>query len=57
MDLKNIERARDDLKFRGVKGTTGTQASFVALFEGEEEKVGFFPWLSMFLKRIKPDTE
>lgn len=39
MDLKNIERARDDLKFRGVKGTTGTQASFVALFEGEEEKV------------------
>ena len=39
MDLRNIERARDDLKFRGVKGTTGTQASFVALFEGEEEKV------------------
>lgn len=43
MDLKNIERARDDLKFRGVKGTTGTQASFVALFEGAEEKVGFYP--------------
>ena len=39
MDLRNIERARDDLKFRGVKGTTGTQASFIALFEGEEEKV------------------
>ena len=39
MDLRNIERGRDDLKFRGVKGTTGTQASFVALFEGEEEKV------------------
>ena len=39
MDLRNIERARDDIKFRGVKGTTGTQASFVALFEGEEEKV------------------
>ena len=39
MDLRNIERARDDLKFRGVKGTTGTQASFLALFEGEEEKV------------------
>ena len=39
MDLRNMERGRDDLKFRGVKGTTGTQASFVALFEGEEEKV------------------
>lgn len=25
-DLKNLERARDDLRFRGVKGTTGTQA-------------------------------
>lgn len=39
MDLRNIERAKTDLKFRGVKGTTGTQASFLALFEGEEEKV------------------
>ncbi|KAJ7221770.1 L-Aspartase-like protein [Mycena rebaudengoi] len=26
-DLRNIKRARDDLGFRGVKGTTGTQAS------------------------------
>ncbi|KAI8870706.1 adenylosuccinate lyase [Ramicandelaber brevisporus] len=39
MDLRNIQRARDDLKFRGVKGTTGTQASFLALFEGEHDKV------------------
>ncbi|XP_053392633.1 adenylosuccinate lyase-like [Mercenaria mercenaria] len=39
MDIRNIERARSDLKFRGAKGTTGTQASFLALFEGEEEKV------------------
>ncbi|KAI6119102.1 L-Aspartase-like protein [Pisolithus croceorrhizus] len=30
-DLRNIKRARDDLGFRGVKGTTGTQASFFAL--------------------------
>ncbi|KAI0299024.1 adenylosuccinate lyase [Multifurca ochricompacta] len=38
-DLRNIKRARDDLGFRGVKGTTGTQASFLALFDGNHEKV------------------
>lgn len=39
MDLRNMERAREDLRFRGCKGTTGTQASFVQLFNGDEEKV------------------
>src|SRR5690606_6190205 len=38
-DLRNITRARDDLGFRGVKGTTGTQASFLAIFNGDHEKV------------------
>ncbi|XP_042899486.1 adenylosuccinate lyase [Parasteatoda tepidariorum] len=38
-DLINIQRVRDDLRFRGVKGTTGTQASFLAVFEGNHEKV------------------
>lgn len=38
-DLRNFERARNDIGFRGVKGTTGTQASFLALFEGDHEKV------------------
>ena len=38
-DLRNISRARNDLEFRGVKGTTGTQASFLALFGGDHEKV------------------
>lgn len=38
-DLRNIQRARDDLGFRGVKGTTGTQASFLQLFDGDHDKV------------------
>lgn len=39
MDMRNLQRARDDLRFRGVKGTTGTQASFLQLFQGDHEKV------------------
>jgi adenylosuccinate lyase len=39
-DLRNMERARNDLGFRGVKGTTGTQGSFLALFDGDHDKVG-----------------
>lgn len=39
LDLANLERLRRDLRFRGVKGTTGTQASFLALFDGEADKV------------------
>ena len=40
-DLRNLERARNDLGFRGVKGTTGTQGSFLALFDGDHDKVRY----------------
>ncbi len=39
IDLANLTRLRNGLKFRGVKGTTGTQASFLALFDGDHDKV------------------
>ena len=39
MDLKEIEYRLDTLPFRGLKGTTGTQASFLALFDGNHNKV------------------
>ena len=38
-DLRNLERCLSDLRFRGVKGTTGTQASFLAMFKGDHDKV------------------
>ena len=52
MDLHNIERARSELRFRGVKGTTGTQASFLALFESDHEKASFFVFLVEIFKVI-----
>eukprot|EP00752_Nemacystus_decipiens_P013961 g12397.t1 len=39
MALEEIEHRLSTLKFRGVKGTTGTQASFLALFDGDHDKV------------------
>ena len=39
LDLQELERRRDELPFRGAKGTTGTQASFLALFHGNHTKV------------------
>jgi len=39
MDIENIDFVIDSMKFRGVKGTTGTQASFMTLFNNDESKV------------------
>ncbi len=38
LDLKEIEHRLGELRFRGAKGTTGTQASFLALFHGDHDK-------------------
>jgi adenylosuccinate lyase len=38
-DLHEVERAASDVPFLGSKGATGTQASFVTLLDGDEEKV------------------
>lgn len=38
-DLTDLDHARSMIRFRGVKGTTGTQASFMGLFHGDHDKV------------------
>lgn len=38
MDLENVDHQLSKAKLLGSKGTTGTQASFLELFEGDHEK-------------------
>ena len=39
MDLEDLEYVMGTLKLLGSKGTTGTQASFLELFEGDQETI------------------
>jgi adenylosuccinate lyase len=39
LDAEEVLHRLATLRFRGVKGTTGTQASFLELFDGDDEKV------------------
>lgn len=39
MDFEQMDPTKKALKLRGAKGTTGTQASFLELFEGDTQKV------------------
>ena len=39
MDYENLIDLKSHVKLRGVKGTTGTQASFMELFNGDEDKI------------------
>jgi adenylosuccinate lyase len=39
LDVEEIDHRIDTLRFRGVRGTTGTEASFLELFDGDHAKV------------------
>ena len=39
LDLSDLEHRLRELPLRGVKGTTGTQASFLEIFQGDHERV------------------
>jgi len=39
MDSRHVEEALSELRFRGARGTTGTEATFLELFDGEGERV------------------
>jgi adenylosuccinate lyase len=39
LDVEEIEHRLSTLRFRGIRGTTGTEASFLELFDGDHRKV------------------
>ena len=68
MDLEDLEYVKGSLKLLGSKGTTGTQASFLELFDGDQEKIdkidpmiaetmGFEACLLQHLKEVEEPFE
>ncbi|MBI5723196.1 MAG: adenylosuccinate lyase [Planctomycetes bacterium] len=58
-DLNEIECRRQNLEFRGIKGATGTQASFLDLLGGDHDKVNRLEKLvakKMGFEKISPVT-
>jgi adenylosuccinate lyase len=39
LDVEEVEHRLDTMRFRGIRGTTGTEASFLELFKGDHAKV------------------
>jgi adenylosuccinate lyase len=59
LDLEEVEHRLAGLRFRGIKGTTGTQASFLALFGGDHDKVRRLDELvasKMGFEKVEPVT-
>lgn len=51
LDVAALERCIEDLPMRGVKGTTGTQATFLQLFDGDHDKVCYAAVFFVFFLR------
>jgi adenylosuccinate lyase len=59
LDVQEVEHRLATLRFRGVKGTTGTQASFLTLFGGDHDKVRLLDQLvarKMGFEQVYPVT-
>jgi len=55
MDLEQLDFVSDNLKLLGCRGTTGTGASFLALFDGNGKKVKLLEQRIAFIMGFKPE--